>query len=128
MRLNLACVAVSVCLAARLVAQLPEHRPPPVPLAANDPYFSLWSMGDKLNGVAVKHWSEAVQPMTGLARIDGRNYRWMGMDPRRGETAPNVAMEQKSVEVTPLHSRYRFTAGGVEIKVTFFTAAFPGDL
>src|SRR5436305_13753877 len=117
MPLNLACVAVSVCLAARLVAQLPEHRPPAVPLAANDPYFSLWSMGDKLNGVAVKHWSEAVQPMTGLARIDGRSYRWMGVDPRRGE---NAAMEQTSVEVTPLHSRYRFVAGGVEIKVTFF--------
>src|ERR1700710_253555 len=85
-------------------------------------------MGDKLNGVAVKHWTEAVQPMTGLARIDGRNYRWMGMDPRRGETAPNVAMEQTSVEETPLHSHYGFAAGGGEIKVTFFTAAFPGDL
>src|ERR1700710_1062435 len=107
MRLNLACVAVSVCLAARLVAQLPEHRPPPVPLAANDPYFSLWSMGDKLNGVAVTHWSESVQPMTGLAQIDGKNYRWMSIEQRR-EASPNPAMEQTSVEVTPLHSRYRF--------------------
>ena len=128
MRLKLACIAVIVCFAAPVIGQTSEHRPPAVPLAANDPYFSLWSMGDKLNGVAVKHWSEAMQPMTGLARIDGRNYRWMGMDLRRAETAPNVAMEQTSVEVTPLHSRYRFAAGGVEIKVTFFTAAFPGDL
>jgi len=113
-------------MAAPVMAQLPEHRPPAVPLVANDPYFSLWSMGDKLNGVAVKHWSESVQPMTGLARIDGKSYRWMGTEQRR--EAPITAMEQTSVEVTPLHTRYRFVAAGVELKVTFFTAAFPAQL
>jgi hypothetical protein len=37
-------------------------------------------------------------------------------------------MQQESVEITPLHSRYRFTAAGVELHVTFFTPLFPQDL
>ena len=129
MRFHAVCVVLFLCGAGLTTAQQPAaHRPPAVPLAANDPYFSLWSMGDSLTGAPVKHWSEAVQPMTGLARIDGHNYRWMGTERRGAEALPNPAMKQTSVEVTPLHTRYRFEAAGVELKVTFFTASFPGDL
>lgn len=105
------------------------HRPPAVPLIANDPYFSVWSMYDKLTDGPTKHWSEAAQPLTGLIRIDGHNFRWMGSEPRRRNDASRVpAMEQKSVEVTPLHSRYVFSAAGIELNVTFFTPSFPTDL
>jgi hypothetical protein len=37
-------------------------------------------------------------------------------------------MHQDSLEVTPLHTRYIFSAGGVELDVTFFTPLFPQDL
>jgi hypothetical protein len=37
-------------------------------------------------------------------------------------------MEQTRLEITPLHTRYRFTAAGIELRVTFFTPSFPGDL
>jgi uncharacterized protein (DUF608 family) len=37
-------------------------------------------------------------------------------------------MQQKSVELTPLHSRYHFTAGGLELAVTFFSPLLPTDL
>ncbi len=105
------------------------HRPPAVPLIANDPYFSIWSMGDKLTDGPTKHWSEAAQPLTGLIRIDGKAFRWMGQDPSRRRDAAHVpAMEQTSLEVTPLHSRYKFVAAGVELQVTFFTPSFPTDL
>ena len=104
-----------------------SHRPPAVPLMANDPYFSVWSMGDALTDVPTKHWSEAAQPMTGLIRIDRQVYRWMGVQPRRN-VPPIPAMKQETVEITPLHSRYRFNAAGVELRVDFFTASFPEDL
>src|ERR1700760_4909082 len=87
---------------------LSQHRPPAVPLITNDPYFSVWSMADKLTGTPTKHWSEAAQPMTGLVRIDGKVMRWMGTPPRRAGKLPQLeAMPQTSVEITPLHSRYR---------------------
>ncbi|WP_242618212.1 glutaminase family protein [Edaphobacter modestus] len=106
-----------------------QHRAPATPLVTNDPFFSLWSMGDKLTDVPVKHWTEVAQPMLGLIRIDGTTYRWMGTMPRGYFGMPAVeAMQQVSVEVTPLHSKYRFTAGGLELGVTFFTPLFPKDL
>lgn len=114
------CIIGIAWMAAATVAAQTAHRPPAVPLVANDPYFSIWSMGDRLNGVTTKHWTGQNQPMTGLLRVDGKTYRWMG-DGQNG-------MEQKSVEVMPLHTRYVFAANGVELHVTFFTASFPQDL
>jgi len=85
-------------------------------------------MADKLTDGPTKHWSEAAQPFTGLARIDGQTFRWMG-GPVRSFRLPEVKpMQQESVEITPLHSRYRFTASGMELRVTFFTPLFPKDL
>jgi hypothetical protein len=105
------------------------HRPPAVPLAVNDPYFSLWSMGNTLNGSPIKHWTEVAQPMFGLARVDGANYSWMGASVRpRREHIDATAMEQKAVEVTPLHTRYTFIGGGVELHVVFMTPLFPWDM
>jgi hypothetical protein len=86
-------------------------------------------MGDQLTSDPTKHWSEAAQPMTGLIRIDGQPYRWMGLQPRQPRTLPALAaMHQDSLEVTPLHTQYKLSAGGVELDVTFFTPLFPQDL
>jgi hypothetical protein len=117
-------------LAASLPGAAQTHRPPAVPLAANDPFFSLWSMSDKLTDSPTKHWSEAPQPIIGLARIDGQAFRWMGQVPQRWHmNLPRVeAMKQEAVEVTALHTRYRFSAAGIELRVTFFTPSFPSDL
>jgi hypothetical protein len=121
--------AFALGLAASVAAQqTTAHRPPAVPLFTNDPFFSVWSMGDALNTSVTKHWSEAPEPMTGLARIDGHVYRWMGPAPRRRGVTADDAMQQVSLEVTPLHSRYRFSAGGIELRVTFMTPLFPRDL
>lgn len=109
-------------------AQTP-HRPPAVPLVTNNPYFSIWSMADHLTDVPTRHWSGADQPMTGLIRIDGKTFRWMGVSSRQHFAMPDVpAMQQDSVDVTPLHTRYVFSAAGVALHVTFFTPLFPHDL
>lgn len=113
------------CLSA--IAQ--QHRAPAVPLVTNDPFFSLWSMADKLPDAPVKHWTEVAQPILGLIRIDGKAYRWMGVMPRGYFGMPQVdAMEQVSLEVTPLHTRYLLKVAGLELQVVFFTPLFPRDL
>ncbi|MFZ3243750.1 MAG: DUF4965 domain-containing protein [Candidatus Acidiferrales bacterium] len=99
---------------------LGQERPPAVPLVVHNPYFSIWSMDDKLTDGPTRHWTGAAQPLTGLALIDGKAYRYMGADPRE-----TPAMKQVSLAVTPTHTVYVFEAGGVQLTVAFFTPAFP---
>ena len=100
-----------------------QQRPPAVPLVVHNPYFSLWSMADNLTAENTKHWTGRPQPIFGLARIDGKTWRFMGAEPRQLPT-----MEQTSLAVTPTHTIYQFQAGQVSLTVTFFTPAFPKDL
>jgi hypothetical protein len=102
---------------------LAQQRPPAVPLIAHDPYFSIWSAADKLTDKDTTHWTGARQPITGLARIDGKTFRFMGADPR--ELPP---MDQVSLAVTPTHTVYHFRTGDVDLALTFFTPAFTQDL
>lgn len=121
-------VGLLACLP-RLFAQASgKHRPPSVPLFVNDPFFSVWSMGNELTGYVTKHWTEAPQPIVGLIQIDGHIYRWMGTVPQHSSLAAPQAMEQIPVDVTSLHSLYRFAANGIELRVSFFTPLFPDDL
>ncbi len=121
--MKLALRLVPSLLLAGLAAAPAQQRPPAVPLIAHDPYFSVWSMADKLTDQNTKHWTGHEQPIYGLARIDGKTWRFMGENPRE-----LPAMEQTSLQVTPTHTIYQFQAGQVALTVTFFTPAFPKDL
>lgn len=120
-------IAAAISLVAVAGGAQTTHRPPAVPLIVNDPYLSIWSMSDTLTESQTMHWSEAIQPLTGLLRVDGKVFRWMGTQPRTG-LPPIEAMQQTGLEVTPLHTRYRFSAAGLELRVTFFSPLFPQDL
>ena len=76
-------------------------RLPAVPLITCDPYFSVWSAGDRLYETDSVHWTGKRKRITGTARIDGNDYRFMG----RGKAMP---MEQTKLEVTAFFTQYCF--------------------
>ncbi|HTZ75141.1 MAG TPA: DUF4965 domain-containing protein [Candidatus Aquilonibacter sp.] len=113
-------ILLLVSMATCAVAQ---ERLPAVPLVVHNPYFSVWSMNDNLTDGPTRHWTGTPQSLTGLVRIDGKVYRYMGATPR-----DTPAMKQVSLAIAPTHTIYTFEAAGVRLTVEFFTPAFPQDM
>ncbi|MDO5447100.1 MAG: DUF4965 domain-containing protein [Prevotellaceae bacterium] len=57
-----------------------DLRLPSVPLITSDPFLSIWSPYDKLTDGTTRHWTNSEKPITGLLRVDGVVYRFMGHD------------------------------------------------
>jgi hypothetical protein len=100
-----------------------QERAPATPLITHDPYFSIWSTTDRLTDSDTSHWTGSPQPISGIARIDGTPFRFLGHHP---DAVP--AMEQTGRSVTPTHTRYQFRQNGVALELSFFTPAITSDL
>lgn len=55
-----------------------ELRAPAYPLVTIDPYTSAWSTTNHLYDSPVKHWTGREFQLTGVIRVDGECYRFMG--------------------------------------------------
>lgn len=107
-----------------------DFRPISVPLINVDPYFSVWSMADKLTDDFTRHWTGNRQAMTGIIVIDGVPHRFMGSTSMNSKyyVTEHKPMDQKSVKVSALTTEYVFEAAGIELKTEFMTPAFMEDL
>lgn len=97
-------------------------RAPAVPLITVDPYFSVWSMADKLNESDTKHWTGKPHRMTGTALVDGKEYTFMGVNP------DSLIMEQTKLDIHALSSQYQFVCNEICLTVTFTTPLLLNDL
>ena len=99
-------------------------RPPAAPLVTHDPYFSIWSMSDRLTDSWTKHWTGRPQPLAAMLRVDdGTAYRLMGPEPR--QVPP---MTQTSLRIYPTRTVYSFEGAGLNVTVSFLSPLLVQDL
>ncbi len=100
-----------------------DFRPPSVPLVTHDPYFCVWSDADHLTDDWTRHWTGAVHPLVGMARIDGKPFRWAGPQPK---SVP--VMSQTGLEIYPTRTVYHMEGGGIRLNITFLSPLLPTNL
>ena len=104
--------------------------PRAIPLVTVDPYFNIWSFADHLYDDTPRHWTGHQNSMTGLIRVDNKNYRFLGLvepDCEMYYLEPE-ALPQLSVELTPTRTIYTFGNAEIELKVTFAGSLLLTDL
>ena len=120
------CIALALGSSADLSAQQDtpaDLRAPATPLITHDPYFSIWSDADRLTDGPTRHWTGVPQPLSGFVRVDEKTYRYLG-DAHR-EIAP---LEEVGRTITPTRTLVTLESPEVELRLCFFTPAFPDDL
>ena len=99
-------------------------RAPAYPLITIDPYFSVWSDADKLTDKDTVHWTGSPNVISGIAEIDGKEYRIIGS--HKKDEIPE--MKQISVDCNAFSTTYVFEENGVRLKLIFTSPILPNDL
>ena len=103
-------------------------RPPATPLIVRSPYVSTWQPADSLVGTRPAFWAGRPKAITGIARVDGQPYVFLG-DPHDADGKPLAPpMAQTSLSVTPTQSIYHLQGGGVTVTLDFLSPVEPSDL
>ncbi|MEJ7767847.1 MAG: DUF5127 domain-containing protein, partial [Chitinophagaceae bacterium] len=76
---------LSLSILSGILGNTQDLRAPAYPLITHDPYLSIWSYGDNLNGSQTKHWTGRDQPLTGIIKVDGQSYQFLGTPPSKIE-------------------------------------------
>ena len=86
---------------------------PAYPLFVKDPFFSLWSNGERLNDSDVMFWTGAKKSVVGVLTIDGEEFIFLG----RAEGIKSI--EQTSLSVAAYTTDYQFENEKVHLRVRF---------
>lgn len=95
---------------------------PAYPLFVKDPYFSIWSQAEKLNDKNVIFWTGAEKKIYGYVRVDGKRYCFLGDDKSCEQAVQN------ELSVSSFTTDYVFTAGGVQLRLSFVSPLPPDNL
>ena len=98
-----------------------SKRLPAYPLFVNDPFFSVWSPSDTLNGANTCFWTGLERKTYGLVVADGKVYSFMGV---ADGTEP---LKQTSVRVNAFTTDYTFECDSFNLEVSFISPLVPTD-
>ena len=99
------------------------------PLVNVDPYLNIWSCKDVLTDEFTAHWTNIRHSICGAVVIDNNIYRFMGKIHNNGVCLYEPrTVEQKSVDVTPTQTIYKFGNELFDLEVRFISPLLPDDL
>lgn len=99
-----------------------NYRPAAVPLVTVDPFFSLWSMSDKLYDDVTHFWTGRRNPMSAGVWLDGKYYKVMGeiaIDSDRRSRSFEPYIPQVEMEIKATQTRYAFADERVRVELLF---------
>ncbi len=97
-------------------------RPPAIPLANVDPYFSIWSATDELNASTTRHWTNSPNTLVGTVTVDGDKYCFMGDAAKHGF----AKIKQLAFDFDAMSTYYTFECDKIVLGVVF-TSPLPLD-
>lgn len=86
-----------------------------IPLAVQDPYFSIWSSSDRLYDADPVHWSGIRQKMRGYVTVDDTVYCFLG------DKEFHQTLRQTSVDVTATATEYVLEQEKIRLTLRFTT-------
>ena len=92
------------------------------PLFVNDPYFSVWSPSDELNGSDTIFWTGLKRRSYGIVNVDGQSYSFMGIV----ENA--IPLKQTEVTMRAFSTDYVFECDKFILQTSFVSPVVPTDL
>ncbi|KAF5369606.1 hypothetical protein D9757_010466 [Collybiopsis confluens] len=103
--------------------------PPSYPLAVRSPYLSAWlpsgGSGVALNSAWPQFWTGTTVGWAGFVKVDNASYSFLGDPVVSGAVFTKAT--QLSAQFTSTQSIFIFTAGPVQITVTFLSPIEPTD-